>query len=100
MPHALAVTPRARADLSEIYDYTVYAWGLDQADAYNRLIEAAFEDIAKRPLLGRRVRGRGDDIRKRLCRSHVIYYRLSGDGVEIVRVLHQMMDPDRHLRRI
>ncbi|WP_406276591.1 type II toxin-antitoxin system RelE/ParE family toxin [Nocardia sp. NBC_00881] len=30
--------------------------------------------------------------------SHTVYYRLTTDGVvEIMRILHQRMDPDRHL---
>jgi len=36
-------------------------------------------------------------LRRKGCGSHVIFYRIDGDIVRIVRVLHQRMDPSRHL---
>ena len=49
------------------------------------------------PSLGRAC----DDIRTGYRRyaegSHTIFYREAGGGIEIVRILHGRMDPDRHL---
>jgi len=37
------LTPRAQADLDDIWDYTADRWGLDQADTYTRQL---WKDIA------------------------------------------------------
>ncbi len=29
--------------------------------------------------------------------AHILFYRLAGERIEIVRILHQRMDFDRHL---
>lgn len=49
-----ALSPRAREDLSEIWDYTARRWGTDQADRYVRQIAAACADLAESCSTGRR----------------------------------------------
>ncbi|MET9328985.1 type II toxin-antitoxin system RelE/ParE family toxin [Tsukamurella sp. NPDC003166] len=60
-------------------------------------IRAACERIAEGPDRGRRC----DDVREGYRRygigSHVIHYREGDHGVDVIRVLHQRMDPLRHL---
>lgn len=90
-------SPRARADLEEIWDYTVKRWDDDQAELYVRRIKAAVEIVATDPRLGRSC----DDIRagyyKYRAGSHVLFYRLTGNGIDVVRILHERMDFGRHL---
>jgi toxin ParE1/3/4 len=31
------------------------------------------------------------------CGSHVLFYRLSPDGIDVVRILHERMDFERHI---
>lgn len=89
--------PKAVSDLEEIWDYTVRVWDEDQAERYLRLLNVGFIDLAIKPDLGRSC----DDIRPgyRVFRvaSHAIFYREMKQGIEIVRVLHQSMDFERHL---
>lgn len=88
--------PLAEADLEDIWRYTVRVWSVAQAERYHGEIVAAFEGVAKGERLGRLA-----DIRegyfKYLIGAHVIFYRAEGDGIDIVRVLHQRMDVSRHL---
>jgi toxin ParE1/3/4 len=54
--------------------------------------------MAVNPLIGRP----GDEIRagyrKLAAGSHTLFYRITVEGViDVVRVLHQRMDVDRHL---
>jgi len=35
--------------------------------------------------------------RRLRIRHHIVYYREQADRIAIVRVLHERMDPDRHL---
>lgn len=91
------LAPRARADLDEIWDYTVGLWGNDQAERYLRLIQSAIELIAADPEKGRCC----DDVREGYRRfrvgSHILFYRMADDVVDVVRILHQRMDVERHL---
>lgn len=91
------LSPAARADLERIWDYTAGRWGEDQAETYIRDIQRAIERVASDPLIGRAC----DDIRAGYRRhpvgSHTLYYRTAPAGViDVVRILHQRMDPDRH----
>ncbi|TWS22632.1 type II toxin-antitoxin system RelE/ParE family toxin [Tsukamurella sputi] len=38
-----------------------------------------------------------DGYRRYTVGSHLIFYRARSEGVDVVRVLHQRMDPTRHL---
>lgn len=94
---AYRISPLAEADLEDIWVYTFKTWSIDQADSYHADIVAAFEALAS----GRR-QGRRADIRegyfKLLVGSHVIYFRIAADdAIEVIRVLHQRMDTERHL---
>ena len=97
MTSSYRLTPRAKADLDEIWDYTSERWDAAQAERYILQIKAAIESIASDPSRGRPC----DDIRPGYLRypigSHILFYRLTGQGVDVVRILHQRMDFDRHL---
>jgi toxin ParE1/3/4 len=91
------ISPRAQADIEEIWDYTAARWDIDQAERYIRAIRGAIEMVADDPQLGRRC----DDIRvgyrKFPIGSHVLFYRFGRAGLDVVRILHQRMDFARHL---
>jgi toxin ParE1/3/4 len=101
----LVTSPRAKRDIVEILRYTRERWGRRQAQQYRELIRQAFHTIAQNPDCGPPrfdvVLGvRGYHIRQPGKRArHVVFYRIGPSGlVEIVRVLHDSMDFDRHLR--
>ena len=92
------LSPRARADLSEIWDYTAETWGAEQADRYVRQIAATCADLATGRKQGRSI----EDIRagylKCAAGAHVLFYRVSRVGtIEVMRVFHRRMDAGRHL---
>jgi toxin ParE1/3/4 len=91
------LTPRARADLDEIWDYTAKRWSVAQAERYLREIQRGVEAVASKPGLGRRC----DEIRagyyKMPVGSHILFYRRTDSRIQIVRILHQSMDVERHL---
>ena len=47
------LSPKAKADLSEIWDYGADHWGVDRATDYIRDIQRAIEHAAAHPLRGR-----------------------------------------------
>ena len=91
------LSPRAKGDIEEIWDYTAAHWDVRQAEAYIRQIQTAIELIAAEPGLGRSCEEIRADYRKHPVGSHVVFYRPARRKIEIVRVLHRRMDFDRHL---
>jgi len=90
------LSPLAEADLEEIWLYTLNHWSLEQADIYHHNLVAAFEGLAA----GTK-QGRSADVlpefMKYLCSSHVVYFLDYSDHLDVIRVLHQRQDAERHL---
>lgn len=101
----------ARADLEHILAVSLERWGEDGQARYRGLLEAALRAIASDPegpvtrdrgLLGAGLRSfhlrhtrRAHGVHEPV---HIIYYRLMRSAsIEVVRVLHERMDPTAHL---
>jgi|SRR5450755_2219898 len=86
----------AESDLLDIATYTLRTWGQDQAIRYVDGLEACCRKLADNPALGRAC----DYVRPGLRRiengRHVLFYRITADGVLVSRILHQRMLPERH----
>jgi toxin ParE1/3/4 len=91
------LTPRAQADLDEIWDYTADRWGLDQAETYTRQLWKDIAIVADRPALGRECNEVRRGYRMYPSGSHVLFYRHTVDGIDVVRILHERMDYERHI---
>nr|WP_244098424.1 type II toxin-antitoxin system RelE/ParE family toxin [Burkholderia ambifaria] len=57
---------------------------------------SAFERLAPREWRGRPSRA-GNGYWRYMVGSHVVFYRETADSLDVIRVLHQRMDVDRHL---
>jgi toxin ParE1/3/4 len=86
--------PRAASDIDEIWTYSVERWGVERAHRYLGGIHAVIEKAAENPRLGRPSHS---NYFKILAGSHVVIYRVLGEEIGIVRVLHQTTDIPRHL---
>ena len=93
-----ALSPAARADVEEIWDYTIRNWGEAQAERYTRHIHDACEALGNGTLSGRSAEDIRAGYRKAAVGSHVIFYRVCGDVVEVVRILHRSMDVGLHIQ--
>jgi toxin ParE1/3/4 len=92
------LSPAAQADLEQIWEYTHDHWGVDQAEGYLRELQSAIERAAANPRIGRACDEIRPGYRKLAAGSHMLFYRVTAEGVvDVVRVLHQRMDIDRHL---
>lgn len=93
----IILSPRAKLDLSEIWDYTFSQWGVGQAEKYVRELWSAMECTASDPTKSVDI----GDVRRRYRKfragSHVIFFKLTDAGIDVVRILHQRMDFERHL---
>ena len=79
--------PRARGDLTEIWDY-IAADNEMRADTFVDLIDQKFQALSSHPNLGRSRDKIEEGLRSFPVGNYVIFYRVIPAGVEIVRVLH------------
>jgi toxin ParE1/3/4 len=87
----LIVSVRAEADLRDILRYGAGRWGIERGARYVRIFRGKLGLLVDNPKLG----AQADHIRPGLRRypyiSHVAYYRIIGDEIRIVRILHKQM---------
>lgn len=95
MTGSYVLSPRAHSDLDDIWNRTESRWGIDQAETYTRQLWQHIEAVAAQPTLGRAC----PEIRAGYCKyasgSHVIFYRPTAGGVDVVRILHERLDFER-----
>ncbi|SNR98190.1 toxin ParE1/3/4 [Methylobacillus rhizosphaerae] len=89
------LSPLAEADLEEIWLYTFRHWSIEQADSYYRDLVATFEGLVAGTKQGRPSVLPG--YQKYLCGSHVVYFLDYADHLDVIRILHQRQDAERHL---
>jgi len=91
------ISKKAVSDLEEIWLYTVEKWSVEQADRYYNLIFDEINYICKNPNAGKSK----EHIRKGYLaskvKSHLIFYRVVNDTIEIIRILHERMDIENRL---
>ena len=84
--------PAAQVDFEDIVAYTRSNWGDEQARTYGDAIRQGLQHLAAFLEIGRA----RDDLRpgRRLyqIRHHVIVYRLDGEQVVVLRILHERMN--------
>jgi toxin ParE1/3/4 len=90
------LSPLAERDLEDIWRYTAKHWSLAQADSYHRALMETVEALANGSKQGRPA-GVLPGIRKCLCGSHVVFFFDEAQHLDVVRVLHQSQDAERHL---
>lgn len=83
----------ARADLVEIRRHSLAHFGGAAADRYFRGFKRVFNLLADRPLVGVGHPEFGPAVRRFSHESHRIFYRVDGETVRVMRILH-------HARRV
>ncbi len=87
------LSSKAVEDLNGIWNYTLDTWSEKQADVYYRMLLKECEKISKNPDDGRKYDGISQQLLGVKASRHIIFYRkISKDGIEVFRILHEMMD--------
>lgn len=93
----VALPPKAKSNLSGIWDHTFEEWGVEQVEKYVRELWAEMQkqaiDLSNSTDIGDVRPG----YRKTRSGSHVIFFKPIDDGIDVIRILHQCMDFERHL---
>ncbi|AYZ65187.1 type II toxin-antitoxin system RelE/ParE family toxin [Burkholderia multivorans] len=92
----LRLTPLAESDLEDIWRYTFEQWSFEQANRYHRDLAATMEALARGDKIGRICTVR-DGYYRYAVGSHVVFYRETEYALDVIRILHQRMDVERHL---
>ena len=96
--HKLVIAPAAKNDLKDIYQYGLRQWGQAQSESYLSTIKNQFWLLTQQPLMGTERPELLPDTRSLPIESHTLFYRVTANRVEIIRVLHGRQDPQRHLK--
>lgn len=91
------LTEQAQRDLEAITDYTLERWGQRQAENYLDGFEVVAQNLAEHPHLGVKRSTFFEGLISFPYARHILYYVEQPHGITIIRVLHQRMDPERHL---
>ncbi len=92
------LTPAAKSDLLEIWNYTIKTWGKKRAEKYLLAIETQLEQLAANPELGRQRPEINPGYYSFPVKKHIIFYLQSGNHIDIIGVLRGKMDISENLR--
>lgn len=91
------ISKKAVADLEEIWLYTVEKWSVEQADRYYNLIIDEINYICKNSNAGKSMEHVRKGYRASKVKSHLIFYRVLNDTIQVIRILHERMDIENRL---
>ena len=86
------ISKKAVSDLEEIWLYTVEKWSTEQADRYYNLIFDEINYICKNISAGKSMEHVRKGYRASKVKSHLIFYRIINNTIEVIRILHERMD--------
>ena len=92
MSDGYRLTPRALADLDAIADFTIEKWGIEQLETYLGTLLERLVCLAENPLLGRDRNEIQPGYRSIPVGSHVVFYVIDGDFINIIGIPHKSMD--------
>jgi toxin ParE1/3/4 len=93
----LEITAAADRDLKDIYRYTFQEHGERQADGYLEGLDDCFRRLAEHPMIARSAARLRSGYRRFEYGAHVVFFVRIDGGIRVIRVLHQRMEPQRHL---
>jgi toxin ParE1/3/4 len=91
------ISKKAVSDLEEIWFYTFEKWSKEQADRYYNLIFNEINYICKNVSAGKSMEHVRKGYRATKVKSHLIFYKIVNDMIEIIRILHEQMDIENRL---
>ena len=91
----LDLTGEAKGDLDDILDYSITTWGVDRGFDYVEDIRAMIDAMLDRVSPGGAAEDIAPGLRRQFAGSHAIWFRLDGERLVVLRVLHQSRDAGR-----
>ncbi len=95
--YTLHISERAQRDYKKIQRYTRNLYGKEQVLKYASMLKECFEKITNNPMLGHRRPDIPQTYKVYSAGEHIIVYRVEGQTVYVVAILHSSMDFLRQL---
>lgn len=108
----IRISGPAGADIARALATSRERWGDDAHARYTTLLAEALKGLARKPSppTSKARSELGDGVRSFHVRHvrgsagvkepvHVVFYRVAGERLEVVRVLHERMEPTLHVKR-
>ena len=92
------ISKKAVSDLEEIWLYTLETWSKEQADRYYSLIFEEINYICSNINVGKPMEHVKKGYRASKVKSHLIFYKVLNNTIEVVRILHESMDIENRLK--
>ena len=96
----LRLTPRAEADLEDIWRYAAEEWAANQADHYLDALIATFATLCEVPGMARERTEFSPPVQVHPSGRHVVVYLVDGEALLVVRVLGGRQDSAAVLRAV
>ena len=96
-PLPYVISKKAIVDLKTIWLYTLKNWSVEQADRYYNLIFDEIKFICKNKNAGKSMEHLRKGYRSSKVKSHLIFYRVQHNTIEVIRILHERMDIENRL---
>ncbi len=84
----LVISPAAKNDLKDVYQYGLRLWRQAQSARYLTTIRDLFWSLTEQPLMGNEHPKLLPDTRSLPVESHTLFYRVTPNQIEVIRVLH------------
>lgn len=92
------LTNKVVEDLGEIWNYTIETWSENQAEIYYSLLIDSCQELANTPNQGKKYEIIEKNVLGFRAGQHLIFYKIVTEKeIEVIRILHGMMDLKNHL---
>jgi toxin ParE1/3/4 len=89
---------KAVEDLNDIWEHTLKNWSENQAEIYYLLLVDSCQELANTPNQGKSYEVVDKNLLGIKTGEHIIFYQIvSLNEIEVVRILHGMMDLKNHI---
>lgn len=96
--YTLYLSRQAERDIEGILQYTYETYGDGQRHVYAAALDQALTTITGNPSLGHSRADLSDRHRAFTVEQHVVVYTITGQRINVARILHGRMDFTRHIR--
>jgi len=91
-------TDKAEEDLAKIVDFTLERWGIEKAHQYIDGLDEIAQMLADNPDVGIDRKGLFSGLYCFPYESHMIFYVKHAQSIAIIRVLHENMEVENHIK--
>lgn len=91
------ITEAAYRDLNDIWFYTFQEWSENQASKYFESIIQEIELLSENPNKAKKLKKTKSEIYYFRALSHYIFFKYGDEQIDVIRILHKMMDFPKHL---